>query len=99
VHTAANAIDALEVWRTHRAVIDLLVTDMVMPGGVGGRELADRLRADEPRLRVLYCSGYTDEMLGGDLPLRNSPDFLEKPFDVHVFLERVRERLDRRSSA
>ncbi len=94
VHPAHNAAEALRVWSVHRPEIELLVTDMVMPGGMGGRELADRVKAENPSLPVIYCSGYTDEMLGGDLPLRRSPNFLEKPFDVHVFLHRVRACLD-----
>jgi signal transduction histidine kinase/ActR/RegA family two-component response regulator len=94
VHVASNATQALEIWQRQRASINLLLTDMVMPGGVGGRELARRLLADRPDLRVIYCSGYTDEMLGADLPLRRSGNFLEKPFDVHAFLARVRNVLD-----
>jgi len=94
VHAAADGIEALQIWQRHRDSIDLLVTDMVMPGGIGGRELGDRLQEDRPGLRVIYCSGYTDEMLGHDVPLRRRSNFLEKPFDVHVFLERVRATLD-----
>jgi two-component system cell cycle sensor histidine kinase/response regulator CckA len=93
VHAAVNGVEALELWARHRDAVDLLVTDMVMPGGIGGRELGERLSADKPGLRVIYCSGYTDEMIG-DLRLRGSANFLEKPFDVHVFLGRVRSCLD-----
>jgi two-component system cell cycle sensor histidine kinase/response regulator CckA len=67
---------------------------MVMPGGMGGRELAEQLKGDKPALKVIYCSGYTDEVLGADGPLRRGANFLEKPFDVHVLLERVRRSLD-----
>ena len=86
---------ALEVWRLHKDGIDLLLTDMVMPGGMTGRELAKRLLAEKPRLRVLDSSGYTDEMLGDDSGLRDSADFLEKPYEASRLLRAVRSSLDR----
>jgi CheY-like chemotaxis protein len=95
VHAASNAIEALGLWPQCRHEVSLLITDMVMPGGIGGRDLARRLTAEKPELRVIYCSGYTDEMLGTDSPLRQSGNFLEKPFDVHGFLSQVRKCLDR----
>lgn len=93
VHVAADGAAAIAGWAEHRGEFDLLITDMVMPGGIGGRELAEHLRGDRPDLKVIFCSGYTDEMLG-DLHLRGSANFLEKPFDVHAFLGRVRACLD-----
>jgi PAS domain S-box-containing protein len=94
VHEAASGIAAFNVWNTHRENIQLLVTDMVMPNGVSGRELADRLMSEKPGLKVIYCSGYTDDALGPDCPLRDTEYFLEKPFDPKKFLRQVRERLD-----
>jgi CheY-like chemotaxis protein len=96
VLTAASGAAALAVWQEHRAAIDLLVTDMVMPGGMGGQELADRLRAEKPALKVIHCSGYTDKMLGPDSPLSDPRSFLAKPFEHGVFLQRVRDCLDGR---
>jgi CheY-like chemotaxis protein len=96
VFAAESGAAALAVWREHRAIIDLLVTDMVMPGGIGGRELANHLRAEKPSLKVIHCSGYTDEMLGPDSPLRDARSFLAKPFDHPAFLRRVRDCLDGR---
>jgi PAS domain S-box-containing protein len=93
VYAAANGPEALARWQQSRNEIDLLVTDMVMPGGMGGRELAEHLKGDKPALKVIYCSGYTDEVLGADGPLRRGANFLEKPFDVHALLERVRRSL------
>jgi PAS domain S-box-containing protein len=94
VHAAASGLRALEIWRERRDTIDVLVTDMVMPEGVSGRELADRLRADKPGLKVIYCSGYTDDMLGQDSPLRNNENFLEKPFEPRKLLQRLRDCAD-----
>jgi signal transduction histidine kinase len=96
VFAAASGAAALAVWAEHRASIDLLVTDMVMPGGISGRELADRLRAERSSLKVILCSGYTDEMLGPDSSLRDALSFLAKPFDHPAFLQRVRGCLDGR---
>jgi signal transduction histidine kinase len=96
VLTAASGAAAIAVWQEHRAAIDLLLTDMVMPGGMGGRELADRLRAEKPSLKVIHCSGYTDKMLGPDSPLSDPRSFLAKPFEHGAFLQRVRDCLDGR---
>jgi PAS domain S-box-containing protein len=91
---AASGLSALEIWQQHRDTIDLLFTDMVMPEGISGRELAARLLVEKPGLKVIYSSGYTDDMLGENSPLRNNPNFLEKPFSSHKLLQRVRDCLD-----
>jgi PAS domain S-box-containing protein len=93
---AESGLSALELWQEHRDQIDLLFTDMVMPEGVSGRELAARLLAEKPGLKVIYASGYTDDMLGENSPLRNNPNFLEKPFNSHKLLKQVRDCLDER---
>ena len=91
---ADSGLSALEIWQQQRDTIDLLFTDMVMPEGLSGRELAARLLAEKPGLKVIYTSGYTDDMLGESSPLRNNPNFLEKPFDPYKLLKRVRDCLD-----
>ena len=91
---ADSGLSALEIWQHQRNTIDLLFTDMVMPDGLSGRELAAQLRAEKPGLKVMYASGYTDDMLGNDSPLRDNPNFVEKPFESHQLLKRVRDCLD-----
>jgi two-component system, cell cycle sensor histidine kinase and response regulator CckA len=91
---ADSGLSALEIWQQKRDAIDLLFTDMVMPDGISGRELAAQLLAEKPGLKVIYASGYTDDMLGEGSPLRNNPNFLEKPFESHKLLKRVRDCLD-----
>jgi PAS domain S-box-containing protein len=85
---------ALEVWAAHRADIQLLVTDMVMPEGIGGRELAQRLHAERPELPVIYTSGYSAEIAGGEFPLTEGENFLSKPFALSALTALVRRRLD-----
>jgi PAS domain S-box-containing protein len=91
---AANGVEALEVWREAGEEVDLLLTDMVMPEGIGGRELAGRLRAQRPTLKVLFTSGYSPDMLGTDRGAEEPLPFLQKPYQVATLLKAVRTRLD-----
>jgi len=94
VQSMENGAKAYAYYLSARPKIDLLVTDMVMPGGMNGKELADLLRAQQPDLKVLLCSGYTDEFAGPASPHDDAAGFLSKPFDMGVLLRRIRERLD-----
>jgi signal transduction histidine kinase len=91
---ANSGLSALEIWQKQRETIDLLFTDIVMPEGISGSELAARLLAEKPELKVIYSSRYTDDMPIKNLPLRNNPNFLEKPFISHQLLKQVRDCLD-----
>jgi len=73
--------------------VDILITDMIMPGGVNGRELAESLRRVFPRLRVIYCSGYSPEITGGWLALDHDTTFIQKPFTPSELLHAVAEAL------
>ncbi len=90
---ASNGEEALSLSRGHDGEIQLLVTDMVMPG-MGGRQVAEALETQRPAMRVLYVSGYTENAiakrgsLGADLP------FLQKPFTMEALLRKVRQVLD-----
>lgn len=87
---AASGSQAADVAREHSGQIHLLVTDMVMED-VSGRELAERLRASIPSLKVIFMSGYTEDAVihSGELP--EGTAFLQKPFTVGSFLEKIRE--------
>ena len=91
---AASGVAALQVWSEHREDIDLLLTDMVMPEGLNGRQLGERLLHERPDLKVIYTSGYTDEMLTEGSALRHAPNFLEKPFSPVQILHKIRTCLD-----
>ena len=91
---AASGAEALRVSRAHAGTVDLLLTDVVMPG-MGGREVATLLAAQRPGLRVLFASGYTAEAIARHGVLEPGTDLIHKPFTPDALLRRVRERLDR----
>ena len=91
---AASGSHALEVWEQANRPIDLLITDMVMPGGVMGSELAERLSNLSPRLKVIYTSGYSPGMAGKDISLLEGRNFLPKPYSIGKLAQFVRECLD-----
>jgi len=90
---AANGVEALKVWDEHKGQVDLLLTDMVMPEGLNGRELADKLRGIKPALKVIYTSGYSADAMGTDLGQRDIR-FLQKPYPPPQLAKTVRECLD-----
>ena len=91
---AASGRHALEVWERANRPVDLLVTDMVMPGGIMGSELAERLSNQSPGLKVIYTSGYSPGMAGKDASLLQGRNFLPKPFSIGKLAQFVRECLD-----
>ncbi len=97
VITASSGEEALRVAELYGQPIDLLVTDVVMPG-MNGRALADRLLAKQPKLKVLYISGYTDSFIAGHGVLEAGTFLLHKPFTEEVLIRKVRDVLDGRSS-
>jgi len=91
---AANGDEALEWLRRTDRRIDLLLTDVIMPG-MGGRELASAVTARQHDVRVLYMSGYADDAIADQGVLEPGLDFIQKPFMSDNLLRRVREVLDR----
>ncbi|MFT3830168.1 MAG: PocR ligand-binding domain-containing protein [Opitutaceae bacterium] len=89
VLAAADGQEALALWAQHRAEIQLLFTDMVMPGGIDGRELALRLLAESPDLRVVLASGYSLDLARQGLP-EACCTFIAKPYDRARVAETVR---------
>jgi two-component system, cell cycle sensor histidine kinase and response regulator CckA len=91
---AANGPQAVEVWERHASQVSLLLTDMVMPSGMNGSELAHILQSRNPRLKVIYTSGYSPEILKKDSLLTQGINFLPKPYDPQTLLKAVRACLD-----
>jgi CheY-like chemotaxis protein len=93
---AADAEDAVRLAGEHAGKIDLLLTDVIMPG-ISGRMLAQRLSHLQPTLKVLYMSGYTDDAIVNHGVLSRDIAFLQKPFTPTTFGRAVREALDARN--
>jgi len=87
---ASQGIEAVEVSRRHEGVIDLMVTDIVMPL-MGGPELARSLALTRPDMRVLFMSGYADEAIIHRGVLQEQTAFLQKPFTAEAFGRKLRE--------
>jgi two-component system, cell cycle sensor histidine kinase and response regulator CckA len=91
---AHDGSSALELWRQNFNQIDLVLTDMVMPGGMSGLELVPKLVADKPEIRVILCSGHSVEVFGKELSLKPGMNFLQKPYDSRKLAEAIRACLD-----
>jgi two-component system, cell cycle sensor histidine kinase and response regulator CckA len=93
--SAKDGSEALDICAARGAAIDLMLTDVVMPG-MSGRELADRLRVSRPDIAVLYMSGYTDDAVVRHGLLAEDMALVQKPFRAAALARRVREVLDKR---
>lgn len=91
---ASHGGEALSLFEQHQGLIDLLVTDVVMPQ-MSGRELAEQLKTFQPQLKVLFMSGYTDDAIVRHGLLTAEVEYLSKPFSLNVLASKVREVLDK----
>jgi PAS domain S-box-containing protein len=89
---ASGGADALTKVQAHRAPIDILLTDIVMPG-LGGPELSQRIHALRPAIRTLYMSGYTEDVLARRGLIEPGTPLVQKPFTAATLLRSVREEL------
>jgi CheY-like chemotaxis protein len=95
---SSGAEDALETAKDMHRKIDLLLTDVVMPR-LDGRELANQMVSLRPDLKVLYMSGYTDDIIVHRGVLTQGAVLVQKPFTKRTLLQKVRETLDSKSQA
>jgi signal transduction histidine kinase len=86
--------EALEIVARQSEPIDLLVTDVIMPGGMNGKQLADRIVKSRPGMKILYISGYADGGIFSKAEQDAQIHLLEKPFSPVVLVQKVRELLD-----
>lgn len=93
VLTAADGNEALDLWRRESGAVGLLLTDVVMPGGLSGFELAEELLRTAPDLPVIYTSGYSVEINSNGVRLTEGYDFLPKPYRPDALAGIVRRRL------
>jgi len=92
VLVAEDGHSALELAAMHAGPIHLLMTDVVMPG-MGGRELADRMRRLRPEIKILYMSGYTEQAVSQQGILNKDAVLLQKPFTLLTLASKLREML------
>jgi PAS domain S-box-containing protein len=94
VWQANNGPDALGVWNEHKRDISLLLTDLVMPGNMNGHDLAEKLRYEQPGLKVIFTSGYSADIVGKNFKLEPGLNFLQKPYQPQTLALAVRRCLD-----
>jgi two-component system, cell cycle sensor histidine kinase and response regulator CckA len=90
---ARDGAEALRLYDRNATGIDLVLTDVTMPG-IGGFELVQQLRARRPDLRVVFMSGYADKALATNGAIPHHTAYIEKPFNVKTLVQRLREVLD-----
>jgi PAS domain S-box-containing protein len=94
VFPASSGVEALNWWRKEGSPVQLLLTDIVMPDGVSGGELAEKLQSEIPELKVIFISGYSVDLTSPQLSLQEGVNFLQKPFSPHLLARCVRDCLD-----
>ena len=96
---AASGKEAFDVWNLHMDEINLLLTDMVMPEGVSGIDLAERLLTDRSDLKIIFSSGYSSNEISAELMSRSQARFLQKPYSHTDLAKIVRDSLDTKGIA
>ncbi len=91
---AANGPEAREVWKQHDQTIDLLFSDMIMPEGLSGLDLADEFRKQKPELKVILTSGYSEDLIGDRGRFKDRITFLSKPSEAESISRTIRRCLD-----
>jgi nitrogen-specific signal transduction histidine kinase len=98
VVTAPSGDEAITRWQEHSTKVDLLLTDMVMPGSLSGRELSEKLLKEKPALKVIYTSGYSMDLIRPGLATSSNFVFLQKPYHPETLARIVRNCLDGQQS-
>jgi nitrogen-specific signal transduction histidine kinase len=91
---ANSGVEAFQLWETHGDSIDLLLTDMVMPGGITGKDLADEMQAVKPALKIVFMSGYTADNSVKNVVNPSGRMFLQKPYTGEALAKTVRDCLN-----
>jgi len=93
---AGSGAEALALWPKHGDEIDLVFTDMVMADGMTGRDLAETLQSQKAELKVIYTSGYNQDVVEQDFALRKGAPFLQKPYPPAALARMIRQLCDRK---
>ncbi len=94
VITASDGIDAQSVFKKFAKKIDLLLTDIILPN-INGYDLSKSLIKISPKIKVIYMSGYTDDVIGKHGILESGEYFLQKPFTPDILLDKIKEALQK----
>jgi two-component system, cell cycle sensor histidine kinase and response regulator CckA len=97
VLTARNGPEAIEVFRANKDSVDIVVLDMIMPG-MGGGDAYDQLREVDPDVKVLLSTGYSLRGEASEILKRGCNGFIQKPFNIKMLSQKLREILDSTSS-
>ena len=95
---AVNGVDALAKWQESHEEIDLLLTDVVMPGGIAGLDLAQQIQSQRPGFEVIISSGYSNELNNFSPELYPGITLLPKPYDITALAKAIRRSLDQRNA-
>ena len=93
VLVATNGQSALQQFDHNQAQIDLVLTDIILPGGMSGVELAESLLARQPGLKVIFSTGYSTDRVARNLPLEDGANFIQKPYETASLLQIIRRAL------
>ncbi|MGC8743583.1 MAG: PAS domain S-box protein [Verrucomicrobiia bacterium] len=91
---AANGVEALGIFKRQKGNLNMLITDLIMPERISGKELADIILSENPEIKVIFISGYSPEIIGEDIEQTTNKFYLQKPFSLHTLVRFVRECLD-----
>lgn len=84
---ASDSLQALDLWRQHMKEIQLVISDVGIPGNINGIGVGERIAADRPQTKIIYCTGYSAETLGIDNGFKEGHNFLAKPYDAQSLLQ------------
>ncbi len=96
VLTAADGLEALQIYERNRNRIDLVVLDVMMPN-LGGKEVMDQIRATGSEVPILFTSGYSQSGIHTDFVIHEQLHLIQKPYEREVLLQKIRQLLDRRT--
>jgi CheY-like chemotaxis protein len=90
---SSSGLAALELWSKTRPHVDLLLTDMVMPDGISGLQLAGKLKSENQELKVVFTTGYSSELMGNEFEIKEGVNFLQKPYPPQKLVQTIQNGL------
>jgi PAS domain S-box-containing protein len=94
IFEAVDGPNALKIWDEYKKEINLVFTDVIMTGGMNGRDVAEQIWAENPKMKVIFSSGYGADTLGKDFKLDPGIQYLQKPYHPQTLIKTIRNCLD-----